>query len=229
MTLDPGWMALRDFPPVVPIPGEPDHTPLGARLRERTEPMAVNDASYGYAHAHLCEAMMRGGIELSQAFDPDDPWEPFEPVLDPEACPAWALPWLAQLAGVTLTGSMTEDEQRAAIHELAAQTRGTRAIIRAAAARYLTGSKEVVFRERDGGNPYALEVVTRTGETPDPALVEAAIRAQIPAAIILDFHPIVGWDYQEWTETAAASSDPTYAEQAAHYADYAALRDRNET
>lgn len=228
MTIDPAWAELRQFPPVTPTPAAPTHTPLGARLRERTQQLAKDDAPYGYAHAHLCEAMMRGGIELSQAFDPPDPWAPFEPVLDPAACPPWALPWLAQLAGVTFTGSMTTDDQRNAIVTLQAQQRGKVSMLRAAVLPLLTGTQTMYFRERDGGDAYALEVVTLTSETPDPAAVKAALLARLPAGLTLDFHTVVGWDYQAWTDDAAARGE-TYRTNSPHYVTYSALTDNIRT
>src|SRR5688572_9763411 len=36
-------------------------------------------------------------------------------LLDPTVAPAWALPWLAQFAGVRLTEGLTEDQQRTQI------------------------------------------------------------------------------------------------------------------
>lgn len=209
------WMDLRDFPEVAATPLEPAHTPLGARLRDLTAPLAPDDATNGYAHAHLCEALVRGGIELSQAFDPSDPYAPGQPLLDPALCPPWALPWLGQLAGVEFHGAMTEDDQRAAIVGLRAQKRGTVAMLEAAAAQYLTGEQTVYFRERDGGDPYALEVVTITDQTPDPAQVQAALVAQLPAGIILRYRTATGWDYQQMATaggkySALATTYPSY-------------------
>lgn len=107
-------------------------------------------------------------------------------VMDPDRCPGWALPWLAQFAGVRLTASMPESEQRARITSPPAFERGTRAAMRAAATPYLTGTQQVRIIERDGG-AYNVTVITSTSETPDPAVVEAAVRAQKPAGLLLTY------------------------------------------
>src|SRR4051794_9038733 len=97
----------------------PTHTPLGARLRERTQPLAPDDASYGYAHAHLCEALGRMLEQVAEVFDPEGDVPPLAPILDVELCPAWALPWLAQLVGVVLPYGVGDDEARTYIRDVA--------------------------------------------------------------------------------------------------------------
>jgi len=179
----------------------PDHTVIGARLTERTNQMAVDDPQYGWAHAHLCEALGQPLIQFQEAFDPVDA-APFETLLDPARCPAWALPWLAQLVGMRLPTTISVDEQRAFIAALASHNRGTPAALAAAAGLYLTGNKTVMFRERDPTGtdpPYTLEVVTRDDETPDPDKVLAALMAQKPGGIVLLYRQVQGWDYEQMT------------------------------
>jgi hypothetical protein len=108
-------------------------------------------------------------------------------LMDPDRAPAFALPWLAQLAGVRLTTGLPEAEQRAQISAPPAFQRGTPAAMRAAVQNTLTGSRFVDVLERVSGDPYAIEVVVLTGETPDPAASEAAARSQKPAGLILTF------------------------------------------
>ena len=195
----------------------PEHTPLGERLAARTAPVAPDDESYGYAQGHFTEALSQPAIQLQEAFDPVDA-AAFETVLDPARCPEWALPWLAQLAGLTLPATADTATQRQIIVALAPQKRGTTAMLEAAAGLYLTGSKTIYFRERDptaADPPYTLEVVTRTDETPDPQAVLAALMAQKPGAIVLNYRNVVGWDYQQMTAEGG-----TYAQQTARFATY---------
>jgi hypothetical protein len=180
----------------------PTHTPLGARLRERTQPLAPDDASYGYAHAHLCEALGSMLEQVGEVFDPEGDVPPLAPILDVELCPAWALPWLAQLVGVVLPYGVGDDEARTYIRDVAGFERGTPASLRAAAGLFLTGDKTVYFRERDptgADPPYTLEVVTVASETPDAAAVLRALLAQKPGGIVLNYRTVAGWDYQQMT------------------------------
>jgi hypothetical protein len=192
---------------------------LGDRLRERTAPLAPDDADYDYAHAKLCEAIMVMFAQVGDVWDPPDPAPPGAPLLDPELTPDWALPWTAQLVGVRLPAGATPDQARALIIGTSAWQRGTPAAIKLAAALFLTNTRTVFFRERDAGDPYALEVVTLASETPDPAQVEAAILTQKPAGIVLRYRALAGaWDYEQMTIGGG-----TYAEQSAAYASYAHL------
>lgn len=107
-------------------------------------------------------------------------------LFDPARCPAWALPWLAQFAGVQLPEGITEAEQRQRIVSPPAFERGTLAGMRAAVSATLTGTRFVRILERNG-TPYQLAVVSRTPETPDPAASERAARSQKPAGLILTY------------------------------------------
>lgn len=105
--------------------------------------------------------------------------------LDPARAPSWALPWLAQFAGVRLTDGLAEAQQRAQITDPPAFERGTKDAMIAAAAPTLAGSAPVIrFYERNPG-PYEILVVTSTGATPDPAGTLRALRSQKPAGLIL--------------------------------------------
>lgn len=194
---------------------EPEPTNMGARLRERTQPIAPDDAAHGWAHAYLCEALGRMLEQVADVFDPEGDVPPLAPILDPDLCPAWALPWLAQLVGVQLPAGVSESAARTLIKDVSGFKRGTPDALRAAAGMFLTGSQTVYFRERDGGDAYRLEVVTRTGETPDPAAVLAALMAQKPGGIVLGYRTIETWDYQEMSRRGG-----TYSQQSAAYASY---------
>lgn len=201
----------------------PTLSALGERLRERTAPLAPTDATHGWAHAHLCEAIMVMAAEVGAIYDPPDPIPPTAPLLDPTLCPDWALPWLAQLVGVQLPASATPEQARELTTNVAGWKRGTPAALRAAAGMYLTGNKAVYFRERDQGDPYALEVVTLQGETPDPAATLAALIAQKPAGIVLRYRTVTGQDWQ-----AVKDSGRTWRQVRDHYATWRDLRDNVE-
>lgn len=177
------------------MPG-PEHTPIGARLRERTQPLAPDDANYGYAHAYLCEGIGCMLAQVAEVVDPDGDVPPYAPILDVDLCPDWALPWLAQWVGVRLPAGTSADAARVLIRDVAGFRRGTPAAMRAAITPFLTGNKTIYFRERDG-SAYQLEVVTLTGETPDPTAAHAAALSQKPAGIVMRYRTTASWDWQQ--------------------------------
>ena len=201
----------------------PELTPWGERLRERTEPLAPDDAEHGYPHAHLSGAMAAALERTAEIYDPEE-GEPGSPLVDVDRCPDWALPFLAAMVGVTIPAGMDAATIRAGIRDVAGWKRGTPAALRAAAGFHLTGDKTVFFRERDptgGDPPYCLEVVTRESETPDPAAVLAELVRQKPAGILLTYRTVEGWDYQE---LAATGPDP-YSALDDTYPTYLKLRE----
>ncbi len=105
--------------------------------------------------------------------------------LDPVTAPAFALPWVAQFAGVDISREPDVDAQRELITSPPAFKRGTSEAMVAAVQRTLTGTKSVQIVERDGG-PYNLTVTTRPDETPDAERTLAAIRSQKPAGLLLN-------------------------------------------
>jgi hypothetical protein len=108
-------------------------------------------------------------------------------VVDITRAPTEALPWLAQFVGVTVPVGTSDAVARNLIQNVGGFSRGTAASILAAAQAYLTGTKSVTFTEREAGNPYLLGITVKTAEAPDVSKVLAAITAQKPAGIILDF------------------------------------------
>lgn len=131
-------------------------------------------------------------------------------VLDPARCPVYALPWLAQFAGVRLTPGATEEQHRAEITAPPAFQRGTPAAMRAAATLTLTGTARVRITERDG-SPYALSVRTYESETPDPVEAERLIRSQKPAGLVLTYDLAMGWDWSELVAWNATENGGTWA------------------
>jgi hypothetical protein len=201
-------------------PDPPDHSPFGERLRERTQPLALDDESYGFAHAYLSEALSRPYLEVQEIFDPEGDVPPVAPLLDIDLCPDWALPWLAQLIGAAIPVGMPPDTARELIRNVAGFRRGTPAAIRAAASFFLTGSKTVFFNERFANDAYRLGVVTLTAETPNPAQVQAAILAQKPGGILLSYSAIAGQTYR-----AVLTEVDSYREMRSEWATYRDVRD----
>jgi hypothetical protein len=197
----------------------PDYTALGRRLQDRTSQLQQEDvdAQYGYVHGHLSEGMMRGLQQLAQLVDPDDPYVPWEPLFNVDICPDWALPWLAQCVGVRLPSTVTPDQARDLIRGIGVQNRGTTKAIREAGNILLIGDQQMYFRERDGGDPYRLEiVVSETDIVPgDEVRLQNLYASQIPAGIVFDFHTVQTWDYQAHTDTGQ-----TYAYDTAHFYTY---------
>jgi hypothetical protein len=205
--------------------GVPEVGWMGAKLVERTAPLAADDEDYGWAHRIICGALGATLEQVGEIADPPDPLPPLAPLLSPWLCPAWALPWLGQWVGVRIEPGTPEAVARALVAGVAGWHRGTRQAMRAAASLFLdppTGT--LWFRERNGGpDPYQLEVVTIDSQTPDPAALEAALQMIKPGGLVLTVRQVEAWDYQQlktdWTGR-------TYADLKAGFATYGDLRDK---
>ena len=154
----------------------------------------------------LCEAISAMWAEVEQysldRLDEDgNELTGYGVVFDVDLCPVEALPYLAQFVGEILPTTATEAEARRQIRTRPNGKRGTPAGIIAAARATLSNpdTDSVVLRERDAAacptDPaYGLTIVTFTSQTPNPAATEAAIRANLPAGIILVYTTLPGWD-----------------------------------
>jgi len=127
--------------------------------------------------------------------------------VDPERAPFDRLPWLAAMAGVDIDGVPNAD-LRAWLADPDNYYRGNEQTIARRVGLTLTGSKSVTIECPYGGDPMAILVRTITGETPDEAATEAAVRREIPAWLVLTYEAVAGL---------------TYAELSAEYATYADL------
>jgi hypothetical protein len=99
---------------------------------------------------------MFAGTEMWEGRGEDDGWSI---LLDPDRCPAIALPYLAQYVGETLPDGLVERDEALArewIKDAPNQRRGTNYAIFRAAQRKLTGSRLVSIRNRDGQGPWAV-------------------------------------------------------------------------
>jgi hypothetical protein len=188
-------------------------TIVGDRLYAALAPLAYDDQSQGQSLQTLSTGIGQLFEQLSQIVTPGPNGEPpWSALVDVNRCPGFALPWLGQLAGVTVEQTLDEAGQRQQIRAETGRARGTPAAIAAAAQRYLTGTKTVIMIERDASvapaDPaYGLRVLTRTDETPDTAPVLAALTAAKPAGIILDYATISGQTWQELIDNNATWAD----------------------
>ena len=155
------------------------------RFYKRLEPIAFDDDG---TLAALTEALM-APIEIAEiARDTDDGLIAWEPLFDPDTCPAVLLDWLAVYNGVILPPSaLTDDEKRSRIKQAAGRYRGTEQAWIEEIQRALTGEKVVRLLTFVNGDRWKVTIITRASETPDPAAVERTAFAQKPAGILLTF------------------------------------------
>jgi hypothetical protein len=161
--------------------------PLAAEVAYELAPLlAQDDDSNGNVGAHFIAAL-NGPLEvIAEAVREDeDERDGFAVFLDLDRAPAIALAWLAQFKGVRATPGLAEADSREEVRNAEGLHRGTTAALVQAGQRSLTGTKTVRVLERVGGAPYALTVITRTSETPDPAVTLAAFMAAKRIGILL--------------------------------------------
>lgn len=184
------------------IPG----TPFAEELYEAVEPHAFDDEAQGWALWTLCQAIARPLDLVDELVRAQDDREAWTVALDVDRTPAIMLPWLALFIGDRLPAGLSEQASRDRVKDVRGFRRGTPATIAAAAGDTLTGTKLVRLVERNEGNAYWLLVITKTSETPDPAVTEAAIISQKPAGIRMEYFtddlPLI----DEGTETIDGSS-----------------------
>ena len=172
------------------------------------------------------ETYMRAAMVMTEqvelfADDQDDGTPGWSIMLDPDTCPVYALPYLAQWVGERLPAGISEADARTWIKTAPNQWRGTPYSIVRAAQRWLTGPRYVQIRERsklDGTpDPDYLAVQTFTSQTPDPERVLDELRTVVPADIVLDYQVTIGATWQDIAIAYATWADvqadlPTWAD-----------------
>lgn len=194
-------------------------TAFGARLYAQLEPVAGDDEQNGWALLRYCDAIGRMFDQVDQLVRDTNDGPGWSALLDVDRAPSFALPWLGQLVGVSVDTSFGAIAQRQQISDVGGFRRGSPASIIAAAQAHLAGGKTVQLFERDG-SAYQLTIVTFLDETPDAAAVEAAIRAEKPAGIVLTYLVVDGQTYEQ-----LLADHPTYQNVLDDYADYQAVLD----
>jgi len=167
------------------------------------------DEDYDWTTLKFCSALTSGNIDLIYEIVTDrDSGPGWQILLDPELCPAAALPYLAQFVGARLTAGMSIAEQRAAIAAPEGFRRGSPAAIVAVAKRRLTGTKTVLLVEFYTGLAYRMKIVTLESETPEPeATLADILREQKPIGIRLFFNSSPDWTWDELVEEQATWDD----------------------
>jgi hypothetical protein len=152
-----------------------------ARLDERLAPYGEDAVRLAYMTAI---AMLFKRSE--EALRWDERGSGWRRLLDPSRTPDWFLPWLAMLVGSPKLAGLTPAQQRQVVRDAPTLKRGTPAALMAAARLQMPEGTLVRVIERDGG-AYKITVQTHPSETPDPALVESAVRDAKAAGLILTY------------------------------------------
>lgn len=170
----------------------PDSNAFADAVYARLEPVATEDERLGWPLLTYIIGLSQMFAKVEAIVRSPDGRVPYSPMLDVTICPPFALPFLAQFAGVKLrplkVGETLEQwavYARDAIVRRNGRNRGRPDAMIAAVQETLTGTKDVRLLEQAGGDAYALTVITRPGETPDVAAATAAALTQKPAGIVL--------------------------------------------
>lgn len=158
---------------------------MAADVYEDLEPLAREDDQHGYALAHLVAALCAPVEDLWDWTLETDDTPAMGAFLDPDRCPAFAVPWLGQFRGVRIPAGTPDAVARQRVKDAAGFERGKTSAIVAAAQTTLTGTRTVNVTERPSGDAWKLTVRTRTSETPDSAATLAAMLAVKPGGITL--------------------------------------------
>jgi hypothetical protein len=160
---------------------------LTQTLIDLLQPMLYGEVPHNYA---LTKYLGGLGIEFEiieqWARDTDDGKIGYSILVDANRVPGYAIPWLAQFVGVSITQGLSVTQQREQLLGLGNWKRGTVAALQAAPLPLLTGSQTVQVKERDT-SPYHFQVLTYASETPDSSKVLAALLAQKPAGLVMTY------------------------------------------
>lgn len=164
------------------------------------------------------------GIVVAQG-DPDDPIDytaGWSTLLDPDACPAHFLPFLAQFNGTDLPPGIDETTARMKIKLEAAQFRGTLSSMVAQAKQNLTGTQYLAVKERTAADgvtpaPYHMVFTFHLSECASAAALVAAVESRKPAGIQITYNSTTGytwnsannaWSADTMTWDQSASTQP---------------------
>jgi hypothetical protein len=190
----------------------PATTPLGEAIYARLGPVATQDEALGWPLLTLVQSLAEMGRQVEELVRPADldrlAWDP---LLDVDLSPDWNLPYLGQFVGVRVTPGATPAQARQQIRAEGGFQRGTPGAMIAAVKPTLGLTQYVFLKERDGDEDH-ITVVTRTSETPNPAVTLAAAVSQKAAGLILT-HVVTS--VRTWLEIDAAGG--TWAGVSAMY------------
>jgi hypothetical protein len=155
--------------------------------------------------------------ELARGRGGEPPWSR---AFDPDECPAFVLPYLAQFVGVDVVPEQTEQQLRNEIKHPTGWKRGQTESMRIATRRTLTGENPLVIIHSRFPGPGHTYVRTLLSQTPDPARTAAVLRAATPAWNLIDYEAIEGVTF---TDVAASTNWETLADLAAAFPTFQAL------
>lgn len=137
-------------------------------------------------------------------------YSPWAVIFDADDAPAWALPYLANFAGVPVVEGWTEADLRYAIKNRPQLVRGTPDAIKAALLPYLTGTKRIFLKERTP-TPYEYRIYSLASETTDETRARAALKRAKPARLQFEYEALEGptWGmvadtFDSWADLKAA-------------------------
>lgn len=159
-----------------------DVPPLVREAYEALGPWARADENVWHL-LHWIDSMFSQLAEVDELVRDTDDHVGWGRLLDVDAAPDWALPWLAQFVGVIPLQGLDPASQRLRIKGAAGFHRGTIEAVKDAARQRLTGTRRVELYERDG-SPWRFRIRTYASETPDPQAVVDAVTALKPAGLV---------------------------------------------
>jgi hypothetical protein len=172
--------------PEIDLSIRPTVVPLAEEIYAALGPLTAEDEVHGWPLLRFINAIAQAPQWTEDLVRDRDAGPGWSSVVDLERAPTEALAWLAQFVGVVIEPNLDSDSQRLRIKETAGFNRGTRAAIEGAARQFLTGSRTAIVLERDT-SPYHLKVVTFEAETALPDRTAAALQAQKPAGLVLQY------------------------------------------
>jgi hypothetical protein len=161
----------------------PDGLPAAAeRVYTRCLPITDGDEVAGFPLFMLADVLTAGSQALEHVVREDGAWPAWARVVDADAAPLWALPWLASLVGVEWNGEPTE-ALRVLIKERPRWKRGTPKAARAAAraTMSMTATDADVRVLARAGGPWDDTIVITASKAPDQTATTAALLEEKPA------------------------------------------------
>jgi hypothetical protein len=199
----------------------PAQTKTGQRFYDATAPLAGHDEENGWPIALLTvgfAAMLDQVADLVSDTDDDVPgW--VTRLFDIDNEPAGWLPITEAFLGVNPYPAVDEAGRRTRLKQTDGRRRGTPAAIKGAARQFLTGGQTVYLTQRVGAVATDYTVATLVSETPNSALVEAALVEQKPAGFNLTYTTITGGTFDTLRDTHVDFDDVD-----ATFADFDAVR-----
>jgi hypothetical protein len=201
-------------------------TSYHAELWDQLTPLAYDDANQNYALFNYLGAIASMSDQVETYSRDGTNGEPgWSIVMDIDRAPSEVLPWLGQFVGVQVNTALSDTDQRNQIRNAGGMQRGKIGAMVAAVQPLLTGTKTVMYRERDAsvssilGGAYGLTILTLTSETPDSSKALAALTAAKPAGIIRQYSTVAGATY-----LVIRTNYSTYTTLRSAFLTYAGLR-----